>query len=293
MEKTYSSLKFNQTQTLNATRSKNTSKDNYKISKSYNIIPSFNKTKNNIFNTRNRDLLMNQQYYDPEMLKEQLNSCKAIMHEQKSTYLNLKIKYGKLYNENLYNKNLISDILGVPLDKYLTKEEVLDKIENVKLNKKQRRILQEAFDCILLKMKIEEKKENNSKLIKYYKELKDNSKVKKDLVDEFMEKCEEQRKLLRMLKCLGEKTRFLEDDVTQLEKSLEKEKSEKKENQKKKEDKIIQYEDLIEERTNMTRQNKTLLEKIKKNAMINREKADRIKQKEIAIQEIKTEFQEI
>jgi FtsZ-binding cell division protein ZapB len=125
---------------------------------------------------------MNQRYYDPEMLKQQLNSCKAIMHEQKSTFLNLKIRYSKLYNENLNNKNLISNILGVPLDKYLTKDEVLDKIENVKLNKKKRAQLEEAFECILLKMEIEDKKEKNAKLARYSKELKENSKIKKIII---------------------------------------------------------------------------------------------------------------
>ena len=295
MDSTYSNFRMDRTQNLNVTRSKETSKDNYKTSKSYHIMPSFQSTGNSIFNTRSKDLFMNQRYYDPEMLKQQLNSCKAIMHEQKSTFLNLKIRYSKLYNENLNNKNLISNILGVPLDKYLTKDEVLDKIENVKLNKKKRAQLEEAFECILLKMEIEDKKEKNAKLARYSKELKENSKIKKinELVDDFLEKCEEQRKLLRILKCLGEKNKVFEDDVVFLEENLEKEKNYKKEVLKNREDIQNQYDEFIDERTYLSRQNKSLSEKIKKYAMTNREKADRIRQKEISNQEIQAECDEI
>ena len=294
MDNTFSNLRMDRTQNLNLTRLKETSKESYKTSKSYNLFPSFKRT-NILFNTRNRELLMNQQNYDPEMLKQELNSCKAIMHEQKSAYLSLKIKYGKLYNENLNNKNIISNTLGVPLDKFLTKNELLDKIENVKLNKKKRALLEEAFESILLRMEIEEKKEQKNKLEKYYKELKDNSKVKKinDLVDDFMEQCEEQRKLLRNLKYLGEKTRLYEEQIIQLEKYLSQEKTNKKELFKSRESKKEEYETLIEERSNLSNQSKTLHERIKRYAMTNREKADRIHQKMLSNKEIQGEYETI
>ena len=169
---------------------------------------------------------MNQRYYDSEMLKQQLNSFKATIHEKKSIYLSLKIKYGKLYNENLNNKNIISNVLGVPLDKYVTREEVMDKIENAKLDKIKRKILKEAYDGILLKMEIEDKKEEYNKNSRYLKELKDNSKTKKinDYINDFVDKCEQQRKLLRTLKFLGEKTNLFDEEKTMLGESLEKEK---------------------------------------------------------------------
>ena len=53
----------------------------------------------------------------------------------------MKIKYGKLYSENLSNKNIISNILGVPLDICLTKEQVLDKIESAKVDHLNKEIL--------------------------------------------------------------------------------------------------------------------------------------------------------
>ena len=294
MDNTFTYMGMDRTQNFNLTKLKETSKENYKTSKSYNLFPYF-KRNNNIFNTRNRDLLMNQQNCDPEMLKQELNSCKAIMHEQKSNFLSLKIKYGKLYNENLNNKNIISNTLGVPLDKVLTKNEVLDKIENVKLSKKKRALLEEALEGILLRMEIEEKKEKNLKLAKYAKELKDNSKVKKinDLVDDFMSQCEEQRKLLRMLKYLGEKSRIFEEQIVELEKNLSQEKTNKKELLQSRENKKEQYEILMEERNDLSHQSKTLHERIKRYAMTNREKADRIHQKDLLYKEKQVEFEAI
>ena len=295
MNSTSTNARFDMTQNMNTTHQKNGTIYNYKTSKSYHLMPSYQKIKNQLFNKSDKDLLMNQRYYDPEMLKQQLNSCKTLMHEQKSTYLNLKIKYSKLYNENTHNKNLISNVLGTPLDKYLTRDEVMDKIENAKLNKKKRDTLQEAFDCIILKMEIEEKKEQNNKLIQYLKELNDNSKIKKmnDIVNDFVNKCDEQRRLLRKLKTLGEKSNSYEMAKKHLEESIEKEKTKKNEIQIAKGEKKEKYEQLMEERNNMVKQNKTLVERIKKNIMTNREKAEKIRQKELAIKDTESECEEL
>ena len=296
MEMTYNNLRFeNTTQSLYGTRSKDISHENYKTSKSYHLLSSFQTIRQKFYNTRNKDLLVNQRYYDTEMLKQQLNSFKATIHEKKSIYLSLKIKYGKLYNENLNNKNIISNVLGVPLDKYVTREEVMDKIENAKLDKIKRKILKEAYDGILLKMEIEDKKEEYNKNSRYLKELKDNSKTKKinDYINDFVDKCEQQRKLLRTLKFLGEKTNLFDEEKTMLGESLEKEKLKKNENQKTKEEKIKTYQELMEERTNISRQNKILAERIKKYLMLSREKAERIRQKCSEIKELESDFEEI
>ena len=45
------------------------------------------------------------------------------------------------------------------MDKYLTREAVLDKIENCELSDKERKKLKEAYDIIKLKLEISEKKE--------------------------------------------------------------------------------------------------------------------------------------
>ena len=275
---------------------KNSAKENYKTSKSHQFMPSFHKTSNQLYyNRRARALIINPKNYDSESLKQQLNNCKTMIHEQKATILNFKIKYGKLYNENMNNKNLISNVLGTPLEQYLTKEEVLDKIENVKLTKKERNILNEAYECILLKYDIEEKKERNKKSAKYLKELIDNSKVKKinEMVNEYLEKFEEQRKILRKLKSIEEATILIESENVILEQSLEKEKKTKNEIQKKKLNKRDNYEELIEERSNLSHQNKLLIERIKKTIKQAREKTDKIRLIETQLKEIEINCQDI
>jgi hypothetical protein len=269
--------------------------ENYKTSKSYQFMSSFHKTSNQLYNRRARALILNPKNYDSDSLKQQLNNCKTMIHEQKATILNFKIKYGKLYNENMNNKNLISNVLGTPLEQYLTKEEVLDKIENVKLTKGERNILNEAYECILLKYEIEGKKERNKKLAKYLKELIDNSKVKKinEMVNEYLEKCEEQRKLLRKLKTIEEATNVIENENVILEQSLEKEKKTKNEIQKKKLNKRDNYEELIEERSTLSHQNKSLLESIKKTIKKTREKNDKIRLIETQLKELENNCQEI
>lgn len=110
------------------------SKEDLKSSSSYNLLPCLKIQGNKLLTKRGNNVLTNQQYYETDNLKNQLNICKTQYYLYNYDFLSLKIKYGKLYSENMANKNIISNILGVPLNKKLTKDEFLDKIENTKLN---------------------------------------------------------------------------------------------------------------------------------------------------------------
>ena len=125
--------------------------------------------------------------------------------------------------------------------------------------------MNEAYECILLKFEIEDKKERNKKSEKYLKELIDNSKVKKvsEMVNEYLEKCEEQRKLLRKLKNIEEATNLIESENSILEQTVEKEKKAKNELQKKRVNQKDNHEKLVEERADLSHQNKLLVERIK------------------------------
>jgi hypothetical protein len=250
---------------------------------------------NKLFSKKGSELLTNQQFNDSDNLKTQLINCKAKMYEQNRIYLNLKIKYGKLYNENWINKNLISDILGVPLNKKITKEEVLDKIENAKMNNFNRELLNEALKAILLKSQIEEKKELNKEKEKYLKELEENSKTKKinQLMKDFMSKCEEQRSLLRILKTLTNKNNSLEEELKKLKDNFENDKNTKKNNTKKIEVNKIKYANLIFEREEINKENKFLEEKIKKTILSYREKDNQNILTELAINDMKEEVDEL
>ena len=283
---------IDQIQTFTGSR---TRKNNLKPSKSYSLLPCLKKHGNKLFSKKGSELLTNQQFNDSDNLKTQLINCKAKMYEQNRIYLNLKIKYGKLYNENWINKNLISDILGVPLNKKITKEEVLDKIENAKMNNFNRELLNEALKAILLKSQIEEKKEINKEKEKYLKELEENSKTKKinQLMKDFMSKCEEQRSLLRILKTLTNKNNSLEEDIKKLKDNFENDKNTKKNNTKKIEVNKIKYANLIFEREEINKENKFLEEKIKKTILSYREKDNQNILTELAINDMKEEVDEL
>ena len=283
---------IDQIQTFTGSR---TRKNVLKPSKSYSLLPCLKKHGNKLFSKKGSELLTNQQFNDSDNLKTQLINCKAKMYEQNRIYLNLKIKYGKLYNENWINKNLISDILGVPLNKKITKEEVLDKIENAKMNNFNRELLNEALKAILLKSQREEKKELNKEKEKYLKELEENSKTKKinQLMKDFMSKCEEQRSLLRILKTLTNKNNSLEEDIKKLKDNFENDKNTKKNNTKKIEVNKIKYANLIFEREEINKENKFLEEKIKKTILSYREKDNQNILTELAINDMKEEVDEL
>ena len=283
---------IDQIQTFTGSR---TRKNVLKPSKSYSLLPCLKKHGNKLFSKKGSELLTNQQFNDSDNLKTQLINCKAKMYEQNRIYLNLKIKYGKLYNENWINKNLISDILGVPLNKKITKEEVLDKIENAKMNNFNRELLNEALKAILLKSQIEEKKELKKEKEKYLKELEENSKTKKinQLMKDFMSKCEEQRSLLRILKTLTNKNNSLEEDIKKLKDNFENDKNTKKNNTKKIEVNKIKYANLIFEREEINKENKFLEEKIKKTILSYREKDNQNILTELAINDMKEEVDEL
>ena len=260
--------------------SQNKDKDSNKTSKTFHILPSLRRTANDTFtssfnfNKNNSGPILNQKEYDSNLLKKELSLYKADMHSKKNELLKLKIKYSKLYEENFSNKNLISSILGISLDKYLTREAVLDKIENCELSDKERKKLKEAYDIIKLKLEISEKKEKICQQNNYKEELIKNSKTKviNELKSDFLSKCEKQRSVLRNLKKLEEKFEFLEKEIKKTSEIIEELKKNKTNLKTKDNETKNKYENSIEEKNNLSKQNRQLDEKIKKQLKSNREK---------------------
>ena len=258
-------------------------------SKTYNLLPCIKKANNKLFNNKGSDLQINPQYNDQDILKQQLDSCKSKIIKYNRNFWNLKIKYGKLYNENTYNKNLIYNILGVPSDTCLTKEQLLDKIKSAQIDESNKEKLKIAVESINLKEEIETKKEKIRKLENYLKDLEENSKIKKksELMRNYIKKCEEQRKILRILKALEEKNNSFEAQNQKLNDNLEKELNNKKESIKSKADKMTEYENLIFEKKELNKENKALDEKIKRNAINIKDKEDQNIKMKIEIEEMK------
>ena len=264
---------------------------NYKTTKSFNMLPLIQRSANETFrssfdfNKIKNGPIINQQDYDPNLLKKELSLLKSDMHMKKNELLKLKIKYSKLNDENVSNKNLISTILGISLDKYLSREAVFDKIENCQLSDVERERLQEAYDKIKLKLEIADKKLKISEQNVYIEELKKNSKTKiiNELESDYYSKCEKQRRFLRNLKKLEEKYENCEKEIKKLNEEIEEFKKEKNNLKKKGIETKNKYENNIQEKNNLQKQNKLLDEKIKKYIITNREKSKSNKDKERGI----------
>ena len=273
-----------------------------KTSKTFNMLPSLGRANNISFRTsfnfnknNSGGSILNQKDYDPNLLKKQLSLYKADMHNKKNELLKLKIKYSKLYEENFSNKNLISSILGISLDKYLTREAVLDKIENCELSDDERKKLQEAYDIIKLKLEISEKKEKISQQNNYKEELIKNSKTKiiNELKSDYLSKCEKQRKVIRNLEKLEEKYAYLEKEIKKNDDIIEELKKNRANLKAKDNESKNQYDNKVKEKDNLLKQNRQLDEKIKKQIISNRENYKKNYDCEKAIKDLEEILKEI
>ena len=273
-----------------------------KTSKTFNMLPSLGRANNISFRTsfnfnknNSGGSILNQKDYDPNLLKKQLSLYKADMHNKKNELLKLKIKYSKLYEENFSNKNLISSILGISLDKYLTREAVLDKIEHCELSDDERKKLQEAYDIIKLKLEISEKKEKISQQNNYKEELIKNSKTKiiNELKSDYLSKCEKQRKVIRNLEKLEEKYAYLEKEIKKNDDIIEELKKNRANLKAKDNESKNQYDNKVKEKDNLLKQNRQLDEKIKKQIISNRENYKKNYDCEKAIKDLEEILKEI
>ena len=103
----------------------------------------------------------------------------------------------------------------------------------------------------------------------------------------YISKCEEQRNLLRILKALEEKNNSFETANQKLNENLEKEINNKKETMKLKDEKMSVYENLIQKKKELSKENKTIDEKIKRNAINIKDKEDQNLKMKIEIEEMK------
>ena len=76
-------------------------------------------------------ILDNQQLeYDTNTLKKELSLIRTNLQKKKNELLLLKIKYTKLYDDNMNNKTILAKVLSIPLHNYITKDVLIYKIEN-------------------------------------------------------------------------------------------------------------------------------------------------------------------
>ena len=107
-------------------------------------------------------------------MKKELSLIRSNLQKKKTELLLLKIKYTKLYDENMNNKTIIAKVLSIPLHNYITKDVLIYKIENCELTKENREILEKAYEIIKLKLEITDKKNKILDKINYIEEIEKN-----------------------------------------------------------------------------------------------------------------------
>ena len=142
-----------------------------------------------------------------DFLKKELIFSKKEMNKTNKELHDIKIQFGKLFEENKYNKNLIESVLGINPNKNYTNAEVKDKIENCILSDEEVKLVKEAYKIICLKEEIEEIKKDCLLKKKELLYLKNNVKIANNnfLKNDYMKKEEEKRKLIRYVKRLEKK----------------------------------------------------------------------------------------
>lgn len=160
--------------------------------------------------------------YNSEELKNDLMSFRAEAIKRKSELIKLKIKCGRLMLDNANNKTLIANILGIPKNKYMTKENVIKKIKNCKMNKKEKESLKTSYEILKLKSQFNNKKKLLSEKTKYLETLNKNAKLKNIsiLQDEFNNKCEQEKSLIKKLSNLGKKFSHQQNLISEVKEKL-------------------------------------------------------------------------
>ena len=204
--------------------------------------------------------------YDSKTLKNDLSEYKTDIHKKKIELSNLKIKYSKLLEENNNNKSILANILSLSSYNHITKSVLIEKIENCQLTKENREILEDAYNILLLKLEISNKKKKIVQQNNFIEELKKNSKTKviNQYQNEYYTKCEQQRSLLDTLKKLEDKCDYYEKKISEI--------NEKMNNDKIKDNKLLNKQmeinenlsNILEKKNNLVKHIEQLDDKIKK-----------------------------
>ena len=160
--------------------------------------------------------------YDLDYLKSDLLTFRSEVQKRKNEFIRLKIKYGKLLIDNINNKTLIANIVGIPTNQLFNRKELIMKFNNCTLNQEQRQSLQFAYETLKLKLELNSKKKLLSDNVMYLSTLIQNSKmiIVSYLQSEYFIKCEQQRSLVKILAKLFKKYDEYKTEIADMESRL-------------------------------------------------------------------------
>ena len=202
---------------------------------------------------------------NPKVLRRELSLNRISLQRKKDELTSLKIKYNKLDEQNMNNKNILSKILSISPDD-ITKRKLKIKTDKVKLNKKDRSLIENAHQIISLRLQIFNKKREMEKKNDIIEDLQNNSRIK--IVNEYQNECllicKQQDKLINLLKKLEKKYDKYDKKVNEL-KEIVKNESKKKIKLLKDENNIVkQCRDTEDKKDSLINQVVQLEEKLRK-----------------------------
>ena len=180
----------------------------------------FNKRLNLFYQNTNYNNKFNQKQNDLESLKKEISYNKTEIQNKIKEINELKINIKKQEEDNKNHKALIAKVLGIPLDKPFSKNELIEVIENCEPNEEAKNALKEAYEIIKLKLEINDKKKIiNNKKIQIERLTKNaNTKVINELIDEYNTKCGHKTELIKTIKKMENSVKKNENIVKDLEK---------------------------------------------------------------------------
>ena len=202
---------------------------------------------------------------NPKVLRRDLSLNRINLQRKKDELTSLKIKYNKLDEQNMNNKNILSKILSISPDD-ITKRKLKIKMDKVKLNKKDRSLIENAHQIISLRLQIFNKKREMEKKNDIIEDLQNNSRIK--IVNEYQNECllicKQQDKLINLLKKLEKKYDKYDKKVNEL-KEIVKNENKKKIKLLEDENNIVkQYRDTEDNKDSLINQVVQLEEKLRK-----------------------------
>ena len=119
--------------------------------------------------------------YDTDEIRSSLLKGRSSYMIKSNEYNELKIAYAKLQEDNMNNKMIIEEILGIDSDEPITSQELREKIENKQLNPYEEELLKKTKKCITLASHIEKYKKILANKDKEIESMKNDAKVQEML----------------------------------------------------------------------------------------------------------------
>ena len=203
---------------------------------------------------------------DPHVLKNDLLRYRTEYFNMNKELTELKIKYGKLNEENNNNKEILRKILRISPYTNISKGFVMQKIKNCHLSEDNRKMLEYSYQILVTKLEIAEKSKIFNLKKNFLDEIIKNSKAKTltELLNQHYTMCRQERSLSNTLQKLEQNYEHYEKKIEEISSYMDDEKMSNVELNIKDEESFTLFHNKMEEKNNLVKEINKLVEKMKK-----------------------------